>query len=109
MALNRKNDAAAAQKKALDLASPLQIHQYARQLQSEKRSEEAFVIFRENAKQHPDLWFVHSGMARVYSAEGKFDDAVREMKIAAAGAPENQKSFFDGLVKQLEARQDINQ
>ncbi|MGA3209902.1 MAG: DUF2911 domain-containing protein [Terriglobales bacterium] len=108
IALNRKDEAAAAEKKALELASPLQVHQYARQLQSEKRSEEAYAIFRENAKKHPDLWFVHSGMARVYSAEGKFDDAVREMKIAAAGAPENQKTFFEGLVKQLEARQDIN-
>src|SRR5271163_3908602 len=53
-ALNRKDEAAAAQKKALELASPLQIHIYARQLQAEKRSEEAFVIFRENAKNHPD-------------------------------------------------------
>jgi len=38
-ALNRKDEAAAAQKKALDLANPLQIHLYARQLQAEKRSE----------------------------------------------------------------------
>ncbi len=53
-ALNRKDDAAVAQKKALELASPLQLHIYARQLQGEKRQEEAFVIFRENAKKHPD-------------------------------------------------------
>src|SRR3984885_10821683 len=70
-ALNRKDEAAAAQKKALDLASPLQVHMYARQLQAEKRSEEAFVIFRENAQKHPDQWFVHSGMARMYFVPGK--------------------------------------
>src|ERR1035441_6921803 len=40
-ALNRKHEAATAQKKALDLASPLQVHMYARGLQGEKRSEEA--------------------------------------------------------------------
>jgi len=108
-ALNRKDEAAVAQKKALDLASPLQIHIYARQLQAEKRSEEAFVIFRENAKNHPDQWFVHSGLARMYCAQGKFDDAAKEMKLALAGAPDNQKSYVDGLVKRLEAKQDINQ
>jgi tetratricopeptide (TPR) repeat protein len=107
-ALNRKDEAAAAQKKALDMASPLQIHSFARQLQTEKRSDEAFVIFRENAKRHPDMWFVHSGLARVYSSQGKFDDAAKEMKLALAGAPENQKSYIDGLVKRLEANQDIN-
>ena len=107
-ALNRKDDAAAARKRALDLASPLQVHAYARQLMGEKRSEEAFVIFRENAEKHPDLWFVHSGLARMYCAQGKFDDAAKEMKLALAGAPDNQKSYVEGLVRQLEKRQDIN-
>jgi tetratricopeptide (TPR) repeat protein len=108
-ALNRKDEAAAAQKKALDMASPLQIHFFARGLQGEKRNEEAFVIFRENAKKHPDQWFVHSGLARMYCSQGKFDDAAKEMKVALAGAPDNQKSYVDGLVKRLEAKQDINQ
>jgi tetratricopeptide (TPR) repeat protein len=108
-ALNRKDDAMAAQKKALDMASPLQIHMYARQLQGEKRSDEAFVIFRENAQKHPDQWYVHSGLARIYCSQGKFDDAAKEMKVALAGAPDNQKSYVDGLVKKLESKQDINQ
>jgi tetratricopeptide (TPR) repeat protein len=108
-ALNRKDEATTAEKKALELASPLQIHIFARQLQAEKRNEEAFAIFRENAKKHPDQWFVHSGLARIYSSQGKFDDAAKEMKLALAGAPDNQKSYVDGLVKRLEAKQDINQ
>jgi hypothetical protein len=108
-ALNRKDEAAAAQKKALELASPLQMHMFARQLQGEKRTEEAFAIYRENAKRHPDQWFVHTGLARVYSAQGKFDDAAKEMKVALAEAPDTQKSYLGGLVKQLEAKQDINQ
>jgi hypothetical protein len=107
-ALNRKDEAAIAQKKALDLANPLQIHLFGRQLQTEKRNEEAFAIFRENAKKHPDLWFVHTGLARVYSSEGKFDDAAKEMKLSMAVAPDNQKSYLDGLEKKLEAKQDIN-
>jgi len=108
MALNRKDEATAAEKRALDLATPLQIHLYARGLQGEKRSDEAFAIFRENAKKHPDQWFVHSGLARMYCSQGHFDDAAKEMKVALAAAPENQKTYVAGLVKKLEAKQDIN-
>lgn len=108
MALNRKEDAMAAEKRALDLATPLQVHLYARGLQGEKRSDEAFAIFRENAKKHPDQWFVHSGLARIYCSQGHFDDAAKEMKLALTAAPDNQKTYVGGLVKKLEAKQDIN-
>ena len=108
MALNRSDEAAVAQKKALDFATPLQVHLYGRQLQTEKRNDEAFAIFRDNAKKHPDQWFVHTGLARVYCAQGKFDDAVAEMKLASAAAPAAQKSYLDGLISQLQAKQDIN-
>ncbi|MFZ0797739.1 MAG: DUF2911 domain-containing protein [Terriglobales bacterium] len=107
-ALNRKDEAATAEKKALALAGPLQLHQYARQLLGEKRNEEAYAIFRENAQKHPDQWFVHTGLARMYSAQSKFDDAAKEMKLSMAAAPADQKSYLDGLEKRLEAKQDIN-
>jgi hypothetical protein len=108
-ALNRKDDAGAAEKKALALASPLQVHLYARQLQGQKRGDEAYAIFRENAKKHPDMWFTHTGLARIYSSQGKFDDAAKEMKVAEEKAPDSQKSYLDGLVRRLESKQDINQ
>jgi hypothetical protein len=108
VALNRKEDAAAAQKKALGFATPLQVHYFARQLFSEKHTAEAFAIFQENAKKHPDQWSVHAGMARL-SAQGKFDDAAKEMKLAMTAAPADLKSYLDGLARQLEAKQDINQ
>jgi tetratricopeptide (TPR) repeat protein len=108
-ALNRKEDAAAAEKKALALANPLQMHLYARQLQGQKRADDAYAIFRDNAKKHPDMWFTHTGLARMYSGQGKFDDATKEMKVAMDKAPDNQKAYLDGLVKKLESKQDINQ
>jgi tetratricopeptide (TPR) repeat protein len=107
-ALGRKDEAAATQKKALSLASPLQLHAYARQLLAEKRNDEAYAIFLENAKNHPDQWFVHVGLARMYSAQGKYDDAAREIRVALPGAPDNQKSGLNGIVIQLEAKRDIN-
>ena len=109
LALNRKDDAAAAEKQALALANPLQIHLFARQLQTEKRADEAYAIFRDNARKHPDLWFTHTGLARVYCGQGKFDDATKEMKVAMEKAPDNQKTYLDGLVRKLESKQDINQ
>jgi DUF2911 family protein/tetratricopeptide repeat protein len=109
VAMNRKDDAAAAEKKALALANPLQTHLYARQLQGQKRADEAYAIFRDNAKKHPDMWFTHTGLARVYSGQGKYDDAAKEMKVALDKAPDNQKAYLDGLVKKLESKQDINQ
>jgi tetratricopeptide (TPR) repeat protein len=107
--LGRKDEAAASQAKALRLATPLQVHMFARQLQAEKRSQEAFAIYRDNAKKHPDQWFVHTGMARIYSSQGKFDEAAKEMALARDAAPDNQKNYLDGLVQQLQAKQDINQ
>ena len=107
-ALNRKDEAITAEKKAISMASPLQLHYYARGLMGEKRNDEAFAIFRENATKHPDIWFTHTGLARMYSSQGKFDEATKEMKLALAAAPDNQKTYVDGLVKKLEAKQDIN-
>lgn len=107
-ALNRKDEADTTRKQALALANPLQLHIYARQLQGQKRQDEAFVIFRENARKHPEEWFVHSGMARIYCSQGKFDDAVKEMNVALAGAPDGQKTYVEGLVKRLQAKQNIN-
>lgn len=108
MAMNRDADATAAQQKALAMATPIQLHDYARQLQALKKQQEAFAIFRMNAEKHPDEWFVHNGLARVYSGEGKFDAAAKEMQIAYDTAPAANKPFLEPLVKKLQAGQDIN-
>jgi len=107
-ALGRKDEAKTTLAKALDKASPLQMHLYARQLQGEKRQDEAFVIFRSNAKKYPNEWFIHSGLARIYCSQGDFDNASKEMKLALAAAPDSFKPGVQGLVKRLEAKDDIN-
>jgi tetratricopeptide (TPR) repeat protein len=107
-AMGQKEEAKATEAKALAKANPLQTHIFARTLQAQNRQDEAFAIFRANAEKHPDEWFVHSGLARMYCANGEFDKAAGEMKLALAGAPEQQKPYVEGLVKRLEAKQDIN-
>ena len=107
-AMGRNDEAAKTQAAAFEKAQPLQLHLYARGLQAQKKQQEAFAIFRKNAQQHPDLWFVHTGMARVYSGEGKYQEAAKEMQLAIPGAPEQQRTAMEGLVKKLQSNQDIN-
>ena len=107
-AMGQNDQAKASLDKALSLATPIQIHVYARQLQAENHPQEAYAIFRTNAQKHPDQWFVHSGLARVYCSQGDYDNAAKEMKLALAGAPDQQKTYVAGLVKRLESKDDIN-
>jgi len=107
-AMGRKDDSEVAKNKALERATAAQIYYYGRQLQGQGKQDQAFDLFRQAAKKDPNDWVVHDGTARIYSAKGDFDNALKEIKITYAGAPDNQKIFFEPLVKKLEAKQDIN-
>lgn len=107
-AMGRKDDAEAAKKEALARATAPQLYVYGRLLQSQKKQDEAFNYFRQAAKKDPNDWLVHDGNARIYSAQGDFGNALKEIKLSLAGAPDNQKIFIAPLVKKLEAKQDIN-
>ena len=41
-------------------------------------------------------------------AQGNFDNAVKEMKLSVAKAPDPIKPGIEALVKRLEAKEDIN-
>ncbi len=107
-ALNRKEEATTARNKALTMANAIQMHGYARQLQNDGKQAEAFAIFKENARKNPDQWVVHVGMSRMYSAQGDFANALKEMNVALAGAPDGQKQPLQAFTKRLEAKEDIN-
>lgn len=91
-------------------ASPIDLHQYGRQLLTQGKKEEALRVWELNAKRHPNAWPVHVGLARGYSAAGRYKEALKHAKLALAQAPDemNRKSLADG-VKKLEAGQDMNQ
>jgi hypothetical protein len=108
-AMGRKDDATTFRNQALDKASPQQLYFYGRQLQGEKKQEEAFAIYRSNAKKFPDSWTSHVGMARVYSGQGDFDKAVKEMQAALAGTPDDaNKANLEKYVQRLQSKDDIN-
>lgn len=106
-AMGKTDEAKVTQAKAMSLATPIQRHGYALQLLGEKKRDEAFEVFKTNWKQHPEMWFAHTGMARVYSAQGDYGSAVKEMQTALASAPDSNKSVIEGYIKRLEAKDDI--
>ena len=66
-------------------------------------------VFELNAKRHPNEWPVNVGLARAYSAVGRYKDALKHAKLALAQAPDdvNRKSLEEA-VKKLEAGKDMN-
>ena len=107
-ALGRREEALAARGRAVAMGTQIQVHSYGRGLQIQGRQEEALELFRDNIKKDPNSWVGHNDAARVAVARGDFDTAVREMKLAAAAAPESLKAQHVDLVRRLENREDIN-
>lgn len=90
-------------------AGPTDLHQYGRQLLAQGKKDEALKVFELNAKKHPNAWPVHVGLARGYSAVGRYKDALKHAKLALAQAPDdqNRKVLAEGITK-LEAGKDMN-
>ncbi len=107
-AMGQKEQATTFRNKALGMANGIQLYVYARGLQAEKKQDEAFAIFRSNAKKFPNDWTSHMGMARIYSAQGDFDNAIKEIKLALPTAPDANKTAMEGYLKRFEAKDDIN-
>jgi hypothetical protein len=104
-------DAAATREKALNhaTATTIDLHQYGRRLQNAGKKEEALRVFELNAKKHPNEWPVNVGLARGYSSVGRYKDALKYAKLAAAQAPDPQnKKFLEDGIKKLEAGKDLN-
>ena len=107
-ALGRKEEALAAQEKAVAIGSQPQIHDFGRGLQRQGRQDEALGLFRDNIKKDPNSWVAHNEAARIAVAKGDYDTAIREMKLAVTAATGTLKTQNADLVTLLENRVDIN-
>jgi hypothetical protein len=107
-AMGRKEEADPLRAEALAMGNAMQINSYGRQLQIGGQQDEAFAVFRENAKRHPDHFIIPYEEARMACAKGDYDTAVSKMKIARAGSTKDVQPFLQGLLKRLEAKEDIN-
>jgi tetratricopeptide (TPR) repeat protein len=85
-------------------ASPLDLHQYGRQLLAAGEKEKALAVFEANARLHPNAWPVNVGLARGYAAVGRTKDALKFAKLAVQQAPdEANKKNLQKMVEDLEA------
>jgi len=107
-AMGKTDDAQKFSAMALQKADAAQSYQYARQLQRDHKQDEAFAIYREMARKYPTSLFTYAGQARIAVGAGNYDEAVKQMKLAQAAAPENAKSQIQGLINRLEKKEDIN-
>jgi len=107
-AMGKKQEAEASKKKALEVASGLQLHAYGRGLQIQNKQDEGFAIFQINIQKRPNEWFTHGEISRIASAKGDFDTAVKEMKLALTSAPDPTKTQIQGLIARLEKKENIN-
>ena len=109
--LAREEEAAEVMTKAVEhpTAGPTQIHQYGRQLLTEGRKEAAMEVFETNAKRFPDTWPTDVGLARGYSALGRYDKALEHAKKAHERAPNKlNKDSLAQAIETLKKGQDIN-
>ncbi len=106
--LGKTAEAASVRDEALALGNSQQLYGYARQLQRDKKVDEAFALYRSIYKKYPNDWLSHAGMARIYCSQADFGGAAKEMQLAQDAAPEFAKAQVGGLVKRLEAKEDIN-
>jgi hypothetical protein len=108
--LQAANGKAEDSKKTFDLAlnhptaGPLDLHAYGRQLQTEKKYDEALKVFELNAKRYPDQWPVNVGLARGHAALGHKEDALKYARKALTQAPdEPSRKNLENLTQQIEA------
>jgi hypothetical protein len=101
--LNREKEADSLMKQALPLGSPMELHQYARQLLNQKKSKEAFDVFKFNYDKNPNTFTTNMGMARGYMATNNNKKALEFAKKALPQAPDRlNKESVEGLIKELE-------
>ncbi len=107
----QKSEAAKSLEKALNhqTAGPLDLHLYARSLLAQKKIPEAIKIFELNAKRFPGVWPTEVGLARSYSAQGNFKEALKHARLALKQAPDDaNRTNVENQIKTLEEEKDIN-
>ena len=108
--LNRPAQADAFMKEAIPFANINEAHGYARQLLAATKTKEAAEVFRANYKKFPNTFTTNMGMARAFSSEGNFKEALKYAGTALMQAPDpGNKLNVEGVIEKLKAGKDVNQ
>lgn len=107
--LNRGTEADAIMKQALPLAGMNDLHQYGRQLLMQKRPADALEVFKMNYNKNPNEFTTMVGLARGYSANGDYENALKYAKMALAVSPNAANTtFLQTAITKLQEGKDIN-
>jgi hypothetical protein len=108
-ALNRESESTPIREKAMSTATATQIYFYGRGLQAQNQPAQAMEVFKLTVKRFPDHWLGHMAAARLASASGDYEAALKEVKfVQGQDLPEAQKANLVNLVRRLENKEDIN-
>jgi tetratricopeptide (TPR) repeat protein len=106
--LNRQAEADAIMKKSLALASMNEIHQYGRTLLAQKKGKEALEVFKSNFQKNPNQFTTLVGLARGYSANADYKNALKYLTQALPLSPAPQKANVETMIQKLKEGKDIN-
>lgn len=109
--MGKESEAATLMETALrhPTATPIDIHQYGRQLLAAKKPQEAMKVFEFNAQRNGDAWPVHVGLARGYSAIGDLPKALEHARKALPQAPDDpNRKGLQAMIDTLSKGQAIN-
>ena len=96
-------------KTALPLANMQELHGYGRELIRQKKPKEAMEIFQLNYKKNPDQFTSKVGMARGYSANGDYKNALKFAQQALPQAPDAlNKTGVENMIQKLKKGEDVN-
>jgi tetratricopeptide (TPR) repeat protein len=107
--LGRTDEAAAIMKKALPLASMNEVHAYGRSLLQAKKNKEALEVFKMNYDKNPNQFTTLVGLARGYSANGDYKNALKYATQALPLAPNQaNKANVQTMIDKLKDGKDVN-
>lgn len=107
--LGHKAKADSVMKLAIDKGNKFELHFYGRKLVGEKKPKDALAVFQVNAKKHPKDFTTYAGLARGYSANGDYKNALANAKLALPLAPNDMnKTSVQSMIQKLEKGLDIN-
>lgn len=86
-AMNKPDEATSLMKEAMPLGTMNELHQYGRNLLNQKRTEEAYAVFKTNYDKNPNQFTTNMGMSRALVALGKPKDALPYLQAALPQAP----------------------
>ncbi len=107
--LGRGTEATAVMKEAVPLGNMNQIHQYARQLLTNKNATGALEVFKTNHEKNPGQFTTLMGLTRGYSAVGDYKKALEYAEKALPMAPNaTNKTNIEKMIGQLKEGKDVN-